>query len=75
MLKYLPPLIMVIVWVLTVISFKIIDWITDLIVSKTAFRKSGVKKKHRVRYLVSRFFGNKKQYQEKYLMILLFNGE
>lgn len=59
MLKYLQPLIMVIVWVLTVISFKVIDWITDLIVSKTVYRKNGVKKKHRVRYLVSRFFGNK----------------
>ncbi len=59
MLEYLKPVIMIVVWVLTVISFKVIDWLTDLIVSKTASRKNGVKKKHRVRYLVSRFFGNK----------------
>lgn len=59
MLEYFNPIIMIIVWILTVILFKVVDWITDKIVAKTIFRKGGVKKKHKVRYIVSRLFGNK----------------
>jgi hypothetical protein len=59
MLKYLQPIIMIIIWVFTVILFKTIDWIGDKIVQKTAYKKAGIKKRHKVRYFVSRFFGNK----------------
>lgn len=50
-----------VVWIITLISFKIIDWITNALVKKTYKIKNGLKPNHRSRPLPLLFFGVKEQ--------------
>lgn len=54
----LKTLFMLFIWILTLVSFKLIDWVSDLLWRKSRYKKDGIKPKHRVRTLVSMIFGN-----------------
>ena len=54
-------ILMTVIWLTTLILFKVMDWFADWLVAKTSFRKNGIKPFHKVRYLVSLIFGNTKE--------------